>query len=701
MDDSVNRLKALLFERETRELDTLNERLANIAERAGGDDQLRRSVARIIDGALRDAEEAKHRELNQALAPVIQRTFRQEIRSPETQSELENALYPKLGVMVQRYIASAMRDLMETINRRLESGLTQNRLVLKIRSLATGRSMAELALSDTERFKVEELYLIRRGSGELVHHWAHDAAAAPSPDGLGDNRDTLVSGFLAAITGFAEDAFADDNATLRAIELDAHRIYLRMSPAYIVAAKTSGTAEASIEKVLDDALIDILNAHQKIEAASPSDAGPEARSRAAREHQMALGRSSQALEEAISGAEAEVKTKRGGLRPLKVLLSLAGLLIAGYAGWTYYVRMITSELQAKAEAVVKNAPGAAGYPISVRVEPGGQTIWVHGLTPTTQARDTITTELTAIAPTARLQAALGVLPRTDVDTAIEQRALQQAAQSARQRVDRASGDVKRSSAQLPAATKAEVDQAGQELASVAQDLKAVPVGNPAALLSKLQDTIKSLNAAHRRLLSIADSGAIAPAEMPVPQTPTEALDVLALTAEQVASAAGVLGQVSRHARSMALLEQENERLRREVADLADKISSALPKPRDRLLAFARSNAIFFNNATDYREPDAARNVLNQLSRAVLATNAVLRVVGYTDEAGSAPRNQSLSQQRAERVAAELIALGIPRNRIIAVGRSTNLDLVPRSGASSSNRRVEFEIGFEGEEVDAQ
>ncbi len=701
MDDSVSQLKALLFERETRELDTLNQRLATIAERAGGDDQLRRSVARIIDGALRDAEEAKHRELNQALAPVIQRTFRQEIRSPETQSELENALYPKLGVMVQRYIASAMRDLMETINRRLESGLTQNRLVLKIRSLATGRSMAELALLDTEKFKVEELYLIRRGSGELIQHWAHDAHVGPPAEGLGDNRDTLVSGFLAAITGFAEDAFADDKATLRAIELDAHRIYLRLSPAYIVAAKTSGTAEAAIERVLDAALIEIVDAHQSIESAMPSDAGPEARSLAARQHQQALGNSSRALEEAIGGAEAELKAKRGGLRPLKVLLALIGMLVAGYAGWTYYQRMLTSELQAKAEAAVQTAPGTSGYPISVRVEPGGQAIWVHGLTPSTEAREAIITELTAIAPKARLQAALGVLPQTDVDAAIEQRALQQAARSARQRVERAARDVERSSVHLPAAGKTAVDQAGQELDAAAQDLKTIPSASPAAPLSKLQEAIRSLNAAHRRLLSMADSNAILSAEIPMAQTPAEAFDMLALTAEKVASAAGVLDQVARHARSMASLEQENARLRREITDLAEKISAALPKPRDRLVAFVRSNAIFFNNGTDYREPDAVRTVLNQLSRAVLATNAVLRVVGYTDDAGSGPRNQSLSQQRAERVAAELMALGIPRNRIIAVGRSTNLDLVPRSGTSSNNRRVEFEVAFEGEEADAQ
>jgi hypothetical protein len=46
---------------------------------------------------------------------------------------------------------------------------------------------------------------------------------------------------------------------------------------------------------------------------------------------------------------------------------------------------------------------------------------------------------------------------------------------------------------------------------------------------------------------------------------------------------------------------------------------------------------------------------------------------------------------------DLARRGVARSRLVAVGRATALDLSPRTGAASSNRRVQFEIGFSGEE----
>ena len=113
-----------------------------------------------------------------ALAPFVVRTVRTEVEANSDQ--LPAKLYPHIGVMVRDYVRSAIRDLMEDINQRLEDGLTKNRLSLRLRSWSTGRSMAELALADTGRFEVDELHLIRRGSGELLAHWSRSAAEGSS-----------------------------------------------------------------------------------------------------------------------------------------------------------------------------------------------------------------------------------------------------------------------------------------------------------------------------------------------------------------------------------------------------------------------------------------------------------------------------------------------------------------------------------------
>ena len=75
---------------------------------------------------------------------------------------------------------------------------------------------------------------------------------------------------------------------------------------------------------------------------------------------------------------------------------------------------------------------------------------------------------------------------------------------------------------------------------------------------------------------------------------------------------------------------------------------------------------------------------------------LVRVVGFTDEKGGQERNVPLSQARANTIVSELIRRGIPAARLVAVGRNNIEDLSPVVGDASPNRRVEFEIGFDGE-----
>ncbi len=52
--------------------------------------------------------------------------------------------------------------------------------------------------------------------------------------------------------------------------------------------------------------------------------------------------------------------------------------------------------------------------------------------------------------------------------------------------------------------------------------------------------------------------------------------------------------------------------------------------------------------------------------------------------------------RAETVAQALVARGVPAARLVTVGRQNAIGIAPTSGAQSANRRVEFELAFDGE-----
>ncbi len=135
-----------------------------------------------------------------------------------------------------------------------------------------------------------------------------------------------------------------------------------------------------------------------------------------------------------------------------------------------------------------------------------------------------------------------------------------------------------------------------------------------------------------------------------------------------------------------------------AVEQANAVLRSLPEPtaRERLARFVAEHAVFFGNNTDFREPAASEQVLDQLAEHLRATDVLLRVVGYTDERGGSLRNSPLSQARADRVRDGLVQRGIARERLVAIGRLNAIDLTPTVGTDSANRRVEFEIGFKGE-----
>ncbi|MEL6210276.1 MAG: OmpA family protein [Pseudomonadota bacterium] len=115
--------------------------------------------------------------------------------------------------------------------------------------------------------------------------------------------------------------------------------------------------------------------------------------------------------------------------------------------------------------------------------------------------------------------------------------------------------------------------------------------------------------------------------------------------------------------------------------------------RSRFLALSEANSITFerNSATVGAE---STGVLRQLVDTVSRCPDVrLEIAGHTDSAGSEAYNQSLSQQRAEAVAAILVREGIADTRLVANGYGEARPAFPNDTAEnrSRNRRIEFTI----------
>jgi outer membrane protein OmpA-like peptidoglycan-associated protein len=653
-DTLARRLEA--SERSTRTLiEEMRARLDPVYESVGTREQLCKSVADILDAALRDAEVERHAELSQALAPLLVKTIKTEIVN--SRDEMVEALYPITGRLVKAYVANAVKDMMVDINRRLEVGMPGRRAALRLRSLLTGRSPAELALAEAQRLEVVELLLIRRGSGELVASWDRErdgplpmadggaaAHVAPTvgaavPAGRAERRrdngarEALVGGLLSAITSFAETAFESDPASLRRLDRENDAIYLRATPAFILAARCSGTAPAPIEQLVDNELLATLDRHGAV--LTHPGARPAAGS--AFPVDAVLPDLAGRLERGITERQATYASARGSFVPLLTVAALILLPLLGWIAWQAYGTWENNRVRTAARAVVTATSELRGYPVHVSVDRRGRQVHVTGLAPTEDFRRRLQEQITAVVPQADVHVELAVLPTVvPVD-------------------------------QTPAITRV-AEEGRRAMAQLAEELRRATTAREAG---DRQLEAALTGSQQRQLAALAEASKASRDR--VGELETE-------TAARLSAIEQALAAIA--ARPLP-------------APVAVPVATRM-SPRERLAAWARDNAIFFGEGANYRDSAAAERALGELAELIKATEDTVRVAGYTDERGGQTRNTPLAQSRAQRVVDDLVALGVPRGRLISVGRANGPDLSPDIGPTSPNRRVEFEPTFRGE-----
>lgn len=680
----------------------LAQKLDAVIERAGSDQRLEVAVARVVDSVLRRVEVEKHSAVADAMAPLVVRTIKTEIRN--SQDELVEALYPMTGRMVKAYIASAMADLMEDINRKLKT----NPLMLRLKSLTTGRSVAELALLETRRLTIEEVYLIRRGTGELIGRWPEARAQS--------NRDQVMSGVLTAINDFSAEAFKEDGSALRHIDLESSQVYLRASPTTLLAVRCSGLAHAAVERVIDDEFLDALQRHREaLAAATPTATGQASDDGCS----GCLGELASRLSTRVSATQEEMARPPLGLTPLRLAVLFIGMPLAAWGAWTAAETFKTSHVRSVAQRVIETSSEVKGYPISIAVTPWGRRLTISGLTPSTTAREDVVKRLTELLPGTELDDdQLTVVPTGGFDTRpqiadvrnelsrlqmeSERSLLSRSIERSRSKLEQTANDLAALRDEAPSSDrKAEVARAAATVGDVVAALGASrkQLAEPGLLTAKLsvlkgqiEQASSRLAATQADIMAVLGGGGQA-SSPPAPRASTiEAAEELATQAERLAATTIAVRQANVIAR-----RPPPERV--VVERTAPPPQMPEPTAAQRLADLLRGNVVWFTNQTDFRDEARTKELLDRVAQLDKESGALLRIVGYTDEQGSAALNTQLAQARARRVADELLARGVARDRLVVVGRpGPGFDISPTRGPGSANRRVEMQIGFEGEEA---
>jgi outer membrane protein OmpA-like peptidoglycan-associated protein len=130
-------------------------------------------------------------------------------------------------------------------------------------------------------------------------------------------------------------------------------------------------------------------------------------------------------------------------------------------------------------------------------------------------------------------------------------------------------------------------------------------------------------------------------------------------------------------------------------DMLALIESAVPTMTQRTELLA---PVLFAYDSDQLEPIGVA-MLHEVAHTLATRDDIrlLEIQGYADQRGSADYNQALSQRRAERVQAWLVAHGVApeRLRIAARGASEPVEPAAEERAHTQNRRVIFRVVEQG------
>lgn len=131
---------------------------------------------------------------------------------------------------------------------------------------------------------------------------------------------------------------------------------------------------------------------------------------------------------------------------------------------------------------------------------------------------------------------------------------------------------------------------------------------------------------------------------------------------------------------------DNDRLRKMLADKP----AAEPAKTVKEFVSTPISVFFVLNKTDYLQPKDLVD-LKTVADYAIEHNRKIRVFGYADSAtGSAERNKWLGEHRAEKVANELVKMGVPRNNIIEEPQG-GVSLLTPNYERSYDRRVLVQV----------
>jgi hypothetical protein len=188
----------------------------------------RTAVAQVLTEALHDRDSADG-SVQKVLQPMVAKSVERSIKKQH--QDFVDYLYPLVGSLVRKAVTVFFTDFIEKTNDIIENSFTFKGLKWRINAWRSGISFSEYVASQTFLFRVEQVLLIHKETGNLLHSLAANTTDTQDAD--------LVSAMLGAINDFVADSFQSPTQEsgeqhLGQIKTDDFTLFIRQAPQVIL-----------------------------------------------------------------------------------------------------------------------------------------------------------------------------------------------------------------------------------------------------------------------------------------------------------------------------------------------------------------------------------------------------------------------------------------------------------------------------------
>ncbi len=270
--DAMEQLRELLVGPERKDLADLRRIVTEPGEKAN-------QLSRILPHAVQ-LSTSRDAQLSQSLAPTIESALKESVKKDPR--ILTDVVFPIIGPAIRRAIADAFSKMVQSLNQTMEHSLSVQGFKWRLEAKRTGKTFAEVVLTRTLIYRVEQVFLIHKETGLLLAH-------AQVPGASGQDAD-MISGMLTAIQDFMRDAFKAEGDGLRATQYGDYNVWLESSPQMTLAAFIRGIAPEELRTVLTTNLESIAQQQGAALQDFHGDAAPFEESRPALEDCLRMQR---------------------------------------------------------------------------------------------------------------------------------------------------------------------------------------------------------------------------------------------------------------------------------------------------------------------------------------------------------------------------------------------------------------------------